>query len=96
MRIEVENDVITDAHISIGGVAAIPKYLEKTSAYLIGKRIDENLVKQSLDILNSEISPISDVRGAADYKRLLARQLFIAHFVELFPNQVSFKNVLTE
>jgi xanthine dehydrogenase small subunit len=37
------------------------------------------------DILQHEISPISDVRGTSDYKRLLGRQLFFAHFTELFP-----------
>ncbi|MFL6373746.1 MAG: hypothetical protein ACJ73D_03665, partial [Pyrinomonadaceae bacterium] len=36
------------------------------------------------EIMQTEISPISDVRGTADYKRLLLRQLFRAHFVELF------------
>ncbi|MGI8638409.1 MAG: hypothetical protein ACR2MG_00415 [Pyrinomonadaceae bacterium] len=36
------------------------------------------------DILQAKISPISDVRGLADYKRLLARQFFTAYFVELF------------
>ena len=36
-----------------------------------------------------EIAPISDVRGSAAYKRLLARQLLIAHFVTLFPDRFS-------
>jgi xanthine dehydrogenase iron-sulfur cluster and FAD-binding subunit A len=30
--------------------------------------------------MNTEIAPISDARGTADYKRLLLRQLFLAHF----------------
>ncbi len=34
-------------------------------------------------VLQSEISPISDVRGTSDYKRLLARQLFFAHFYKI-------------
>jgi xanthine dehydrogenase small subunit len=32
----------------------------------------------------SEVSPISDVRGTADYKRLLLGQLVLAHFNVLF------------
>jgi xanthine dehydrogenase small subunit len=34
--------------------------------------------------MQAEVSPISDVRGTEEYKRLLLRQLFTAHFVELF------------
>jgi len=36
-------------------------------------------------IADEEISPISDVRGSADYKRLLLRQLLWAHFLRFFP-----------
>jgi len=28
------------------------------------------------------------VRGSADYKRLLLRQLFFAHFITLFPETI--------
>ena len=40
----------------------------------------EGWLDEANNIMQSEISPISDVRGSADYKRLLARQLFKAHF----------------
>lgn len=88
MRIRVENNIIEDANVSIGGVAAIPKYLYKTNAFLIGKKINNQTIKEAEVILQSEISPISDVRGTSAYKRLLAKQLFFAHFIELFPTKV--------
>ncbi|WP_299106985.1 FAD binding domain-containing protein [uncultured Tenacibaculum sp.] len=93
-RITVENDLITDAHFSVGGTAAIPKYLSKTNEFLIGKTINSETVKEAEAILQSEISPISDVRGASEYKRLLAKQLFFAHFIELFPKQVELKKLM--
>jgi xanthine dehydrogenase small subunit len=71
-------------HVSAGGVGPIPMYLRETSAFMIGKEIDEETITAANDIMQSEISPISDVRGTADYKRLLLRQLFRAHFLELF------------
>ena len=83
----LEDDTIQNVHISIGGVAAIPKYLQKTSSFLNGKTLSTQLILKANDILQEEISPISDVRGSSDYKRLLARQLFFAHFIELFPEQ---------
>ncbi len=83
ISLKVENNLIKEAHVSVGGVAAIPLYLEKTSGFLRGKEISEETISEANEILQSEISPISDVRGTAEYKRLLARQLFTAHFVEL-------------
>jgi xanthine dehydrogenase small subunit len=75
---------ITDAHVAAGGVAPIPLYLRETSAILRGNQVNEETIAAANEIMQSEISPISDVRGPADYKRLLLRQLFRAHFLECF------------
>jgi xanthine dehydrogenase small subunit len=75
---------ITDAHVAAGGVAPIPLYLKEASSFLIGRHVDEDTIQKAGDIIQAEISPISDVRGSEEYKRLLLRQLFRAHFYELF------------
>jgi xanthine dehydrogenase small subunit len=75
---------ILEAHASAGGVAPTPLYLKKTSEFLRGKEISDEVISKALAIVQSEISPISDVRGSEEYKRLLLKQLFTAHFVELF------------
>ena len=87
--VEVENNILKNIHISAGGVSPIPLYLEKTSKFLFGKQISENTIIEALPIIQSEISPISDVRGSEDYKRLLINQLFKAHFIELFPELIN-------
>ena len=84
ISLKIENDTIFKAHVSAGGVAPIPLYLEKTSEFLCDKQISDGTIFEANEILQSEISPISDVRGSKTYKRLLVRQLFTAHFVELF------------
>ncbi|MBA3601709.1 MAG: FAD binding domain-containing protein, partial [Acidobacteria bacterium] len=92
ISLKVESNLITKAHVSAGGVAPIPLYLQKTSEFLRGKEISDETISEANEIIQSEISPISDVRGSEDYKRLLLRQLFTAHFVELFsyqPNPMS-------
>ena len=89
-----ENDTIQNAHVSIGGVAAIPKYLFETSAFLNGKPLNVQTISEANEVLQNEISPISDVRGSNDYKRLLARQLFFAHFTETFPEQFKLKDFM--
>lgn len=84
ISLKVSEKTIKNAHVSCGGVAPIPLYLRKTSRFLRGKEINETLINEAAEILQTEISPITDVRGAADYKRLLAKQLFTAHFVDFF------------
>jgi xanthine dehydrogenase small subunit len=75
---------IISAHVSAGGVAPIPLYLKETSEFLRGQMVNAETIADANEIMQAEISPISDVRGSADYKRLLLRQLFRAHFVEMF------------
>jgi xanthine dehydrogenase small subunit len=84
IMLTVENDLITGAGISAGGVAPIPMYLEKTSNFLIGKEVREHIVAETIQIAQLEISPISDARGTAEYKRLLLSQFIKAHFLTLF------------
>jgi len=45
-------------------------------------------------ILQSELAPISDARGTVAYKRLLARQLFFAHFITLFPDTIKMNDLI--
>jgi xanthine dehydrogenase small subunit len=83
--VATHDNMITEAVLSMGGVGPIPTYLTKTSAFLSGKALNKAIVKEAEVILQSELAPISDARGAEAYKRLLARQLFFAHFITLFP-----------
>ncbi|MGZ8559550.1 MAG: 2Fe-2S iron-sulfur cluster-binding protein [Chitinophagaceae bacterium] len=83
ISITMNKEVIESAGISAGGVGPVPMYLNKTSEFLVGKNISENLVHGVIEIAQSEISPISDARGTKEYKSLLLGQLIKAHFVTL-------------
>ena len=85
IHLSVEEGQITDAGLSAGGVGPVPMFLEQTSAFLIGRKISAALVHEAIEVAQNEISPISDARGTAEYKRLLLLQLIKAHFIELFP-----------
>ena len=91
--LEVNNNIISKAHISAGGVAPIPLCLSKTSEILTGKEINYHNISESTEIAMSEISPITDARGTAEYKSLLLRQLIFAHFIKLFPEKISIKEI---
>jgi len=89
-----KNNIIERIRISAGGVAPVPLYLKNASNFLINKELSTINVKEAASIAMNEISPISDARGSADYKKLLLRQLIYAHFILLFPNKINAEELL--
>jgi len=92
--LRVENGVIAGARVSAGGVGPIPLLLARTGEYLLGREISAATIQGANEVMQSEISPISDVRGTADYKRLLLRQLLFAHFLKFAPEQVQMRELV--
>lgn len=85
IQIVMDGKKFVAAGLSAGGVGPVPMYLQKTSAFLTGKTISEELIKEAIEVAQTEISPISDARGTKEYKSLLLGQLIKAHFITLFP-----------
>jgi xanthine dehydrogenase small subunit len=85
ISLSMDGDQVIDAGVSAGGVGPIPMYLQKSSEFLKEKTISEELIHEVIELAQTEISPISDARGSAEYKRLLLGQLIKAHFIKLFP-----------
>ena len=54
------------------------------SDFLTGKKLSESIIQEACLVAGEEISPISDARGTATYKRFLLQQLIKAHFISLF------------
>ena len=92
--LKLNSENIIDCSLSAGGVSPVPLYLKNTSEYLIGKQITNSVIIKANTIMQEEISPISDIRGTSDYKRLLLRQLLFAHFIKLFPEKISLKELV--
>ncbi len=93
MSIRVEKNIITDIQLSAGGVSPIPLFLKNTCGFLKGKRLSSDIIRKAHCVLKEEISPISDVRGSEEYKRLLIRQLYYGHFLKLFPDIIGILDI---
>lgn len=78
-----DNNIIQEIYLSAGGVAPYPKYLSNTCSFLLNKQISEIVLQEAITVMQQEVAPITDARGITEYKRLLLRQLFLAHFKEL-------------
>lgn len=86
----MQGDIIQHVRISAGGVAPVPKLLDKTNAFLKGKLVTDPTIAEAIAIAQTEISPISDARGTDEYKRLLLSQLIKAHFITVAENAIRY------
>jgi xanthine dehydrogenase small subunit len=82
LRLRLDGDTIADAAIALGAVGPIVIRARKTEAFLQGQPLTEETMLQAGNVAVSEITPISDVRGAADYRLQLARNVLLKFFHE--------------
>lgn len=88
MAFDAHNGTLSNVGISAGGVGPTMLFLAKTSAFLTNTTMDSHVFTEAWNIASGEISPISDARGSAGYKRMLLRQLLAAHVMKYFPGVV--------
>jgi xanthine dehydrogenase small subunit len=74
--------------LSAGGVAPVPLLLQAFGRRLSGARVDTASAADAIAEALAAIAPISDVRGSAVYKRLLLRNLIVAHLAALFADTI--------
>jgi xanthine dehydrogenase small subunit len=82
IALEVRDDVIQDAKLGLGGVAATPARAPQTEAFLIGKPLEERTMRDAGRILESEFTPLTDHRGSAAYRRAILRNTLERYLTE--------------
>lgn len=66
---------IEEARVAFGGMAAVPVRLRWVEAALEGSEVTEELVDQVTAMLDTEMSPLTDVRSSADYRSDMAKTM---------------------
>ena len=67
----LDNGTLTDARVAFGAVAPVPKRGRETEAAIEGQVIDDATIAAATAKAVDEISPVSDVRASAWYRREL-------------------------
>ncbi len=67
------NGVCQDARIALSNCAAIPLRVKEAEKRLIGKVISDALLAEAGEVAATEVSPVSDVHGSAEYKREMTK-----------------------
>lgn len=77
-----ENNNIIHARLAYGGVAATPVRAIAVENMLIGKPWNYDTVREAKIALKNTFTPLSDLRGSAEYRKMLVANLFEKFFVE--------------
>ncbi|MBL4806900.1 MAG: xanthine dehydrogenase small subunit [Rhodobacteraceae bacterium] len=73
--ITIENDKITNSIIAFGGMAATSKRAKTVEAALNGQPWSEATIKAAMQKFADDFTPLSDVRGTADYRLKIVQNL---------------------
>ena len=80
-----DGGTVTRARLAYGGVAALPVHARATEAALVGKPWSGSTCEEVLPVLENEFTPISDVRGSANYRRQMIASLLRKFFADEQP-----------
>jgi xanthine dehydrogenase small subunit len=84
-RIEKEREGVSSIKLVYGGMAARTLRAFKTEAFLLGKPWTRSTIEEAQALLLEDFSPISDVRGGASMRHLVAQNLLLKFFLETSP-----------
>ncbi|MBZ9996248.1 FAD binding domain-containing protein [Mesorhizobium sp. BH1-1-4] len=74
-RLVVENGVVADAAIAVGSCSAVARRLAGVEAALRGLPVGTGLAEAVRSAPMTELSPIADVRGSAEYRLDAVREI---------------------
>jgi xanthine dehydrogenase small subunit len=82
-NLHLDDGVITDVCLAFGGMAGIPKRASHAEAKLAGKPLDMAHFKAAAAALRDDFTPLSDMRGSAEYRLLTSQNLLIKYGLDL-------------
>lgn len=82
IRLRRESDKVVAPVVAYGGVGPVVQRMPKTEKFLDGKPFTLETFKSAGLVARSEIKPISDVRGAMDFRYQLAENILVKFYYE--------------
>lgn len=89
--IEHDKGLVNVSRFSFGGVAAYPKLALSIALEIRGKHIKDIDMEDVADKVADEFTPISDIRGSAEYRQILIRNHVFKHLYK-FKEEVTDEN----
>ncbi len=82
-RYSISKGVIQTFSLAFGGVGPSVLRMSKLEQMAVGQKLEANLFKAMAKMLKQEITPLSDVRGSADYRHQLCHNLLLKFYDEV-------------
>lgn len=80
--LELDKGVVKSIILAYGGMAVTTKRASATENFLIGKLWERNTIEEAMQIIDKDFTPISDVRGSAEFRKIAARNLLLKFWYE--------------
>ena len=81
-KIKVNNNIVENFSVAMGGVAACPVRLFNIEKALKGGTYSENLFAEAGKLIDETIFPLSDLRGSKEYRLNLAKNILLKFYQE--------------
>jgi len=88
-NLTIEDGTVTAARIAFGGMAGIPARALACEAALIAQPWTQATIEQAMVALDSDFSPMSDVRASKEYRMTVAKNLLQKAFIEITQPQLN-------
>ncbi|MBP2171327.1 xanthine dehydrogenase small subunit [Erwinia toletana] len=79
-NLQIEQDVIVDARVAFGGMAATAKRASACEQQLIGQHFNAATLEKACRALEQDFQPLSDFRASAGYRLLVAKNLLRRYY----------------
>jgi carbon-monoxide dehydrogenase medium subunit len=83
LAVNIKDGICEDIKIGLGAVAPTPIRAYRGEEIIRGKEINDELIEKVAEVSCSETSPISDIRGSAEYRREMVKALIKRGLKEL-------------
>ena len=83
--LHLAGDRIVAARVAFGGMAATPKRASGCEAALVGRPWTEATVREAMEALREDFTPLDDMRASAGYRSRTAVNLLYRYFLETRP-----------
>ena len=78
----LDGEIVTDARIAFGGMAATPKRAAQAEAVLTGRAWNEAALTEAMAALARDYAPLSDMRASSSYRMKTAQNLLRRFWLE--------------
>ncbi|MEJ7808581.1 MAG: FAD binding domain-containing protein, partial [Telluria sp.] len=82
----IDDGIIQEARIAFGGMAATSRRAPRAEAALLGRRWGQAALMVAMDALNTDYTPLADMRASASYRATAARNLLHRFWLETRTN----------